>query len=85
MSELASKKTIFGTVAANEKLDYGIGDFVTVVDRYKNYINTQITAIQYTWAGVGILNKSVTFGKAPLDIRQAMNTRLSGLNNILTS
>lgn len=69
----------------SERLEYSLGDTVTVMDyRTGIYENVQITAIQETEAGTETMQKSLTFGRAPISLGQAVNSKLSGINNILT-
>lgn len=85
LAEFGKVYSMDATAYNTDKLIYALGDFVTLRDRFNNYQNVQITAVQITYSGAAIESKSLTFGNAPNTIAKAVNSRLSGLNNILTN
>ena len=64
---------------------FALGDTVTIQDNTENYQNVQVTGITRTFDASHMEKRSLMFGKAPATIAQAMNRRLTGLNNILTN
>lgn len=83
LAELNKTYVISGNVSLNDKLTYDLGDIVTIEDD-DSYQNSQITAITTNMNTSSIEQKAVTFGAPPLSLSQAINSRLEGLNNILT-
>jgi len=61
-----------------------LGDYVTILDNQKKYQNVQVTEMTRSFDANHVEKQSITFGKAPATIGQAINRKLSGLNNILT-
>ncbi len=76
--------SIDGQVKDADKFAFTLGDMVTIQDNQNNYQNVQVTGISRTFDSSHMERRSLVFGKAPVTIAQAMNRRLSGLNNILT-
>jgi hypothetical protein len=85
LAELGHVYQVESVANSKTAITYDIGDIVTVMDyRSGNYENLQITGLVDTYAGTAPMQRSIVFGRAPLNIGQAVNSRLSGVNNILT-
>jgi len=84
LTEFDRVYSVKGGVDTSDKMEYDIGDFVTIRDRTGNYENVQITGRTRSFSGSNTEKTGLVFGKAPLTISQAITNRLVGLNNILT-
>lgn len=85
LAELGSVYEVNSIASNNTNISYDLGDWVSVMDyRSGDYENLQITGIIDTFAGSQPEQRSIIFGKAPMNIAQAINSRMSGVNNILT-
>jgi len=84
LSEYDKVYSIDGSVRDFDKFVFANGDYVTIQDNQNNYQNVQVTGITRSFDQQHLEKQSLVFGKAPVTIAQAVNRRLSGLNNILT-
>ena len=87
VTKLQEHRKVFsvdGTANDNGRITYGLGDWVTIEDKRGHHQSVQITGIKTSMKGVSRPSIGITFGDAPMDIAQAINSRLSGLKNILT-
>ena len=77
--------SIEAVVSAKNKIEYSLGDKATVMDyRTGGYENLQIVGITDVYEGTASATRSLTFGRAPMGIAEAINSRFFELNNILT-
>lgn len=76
--------SIEGQAKDAEKFAFTLGDTVTIQDNQNNYQNVQVTGLTRTFDSSHMEKQSLVFGRAPITIAQAINRRLTGLNNILT-
>ena len=85
LSELNFIFQVNSTANKSTDIEYDLGDKVTILDYRTNaHEDLQLTGITDTYYGGSPPQKSLVFGRAPLSIAQAINSRLSGLSNILT-
>lgn len=77
--------SIDGVISQNKNLQFDLGDLVTIIDNMGNSEDVQISGITNTMTGVNIKSTSLIFGQAPMSLSQALNIRLAGLENLITS
>ncbi len=85
LAEYDKVYAIDGSARDINKFTFALGDTVTIQDNNNNYQNVQVTGITRDFDQDHQEKQSLIFGKAPVTIAQAINRRLSGLNNILTN
>ena len=83
LAEYGKIYSIDGQAKEADKFAFTLGDTITVQDNQNNYQNVQVTGITRVFDASHMEKRSLVFGKAPISIAQAMNRRLTGLNNIL--
>ena len=73
------------TVNVSGNMEYSLGDMATVMD-YKtgNYENLQIVGVNDIYEGINPAKRNLTFGRIPMSISEAVNSRFFEINNILT-
>jgi len=85
LKELGSVYEVNSIVNNSANINYDLGDLVTLLDyRSGDCENLQVTGIIDAYAGSAPRQRTILFGRAPLSVAQAINSRLSGVNNILT-
>ena len=85
LSSSGQKYSIEGDVRSTVTLDYSVGDFVTVKE-YKTdvYQNQQITTMIDKYVGSIPMKRTIILGRPPMDFSDALKSKLSEMDNILT-
>lgn len=77
--------SVEAAVNASGNMEYSLGDMATVMD-YRNgsYENLRIVGITEIYEGTNPAKRNLTFGRVPMSMSEAINSRFFELNNILT-
>jgi hypothetical protein len=85
LAEFSIAYQVSGKAFVNQKIDYSLGDIVTIKDRRGNFQNIQIVNIKKTYSGPSPEDIELSFGEAPISISTAVNSRFKDIESFVNS